>query len=209
MNKTLVAAALAAAVLLPGLPALAQTPASTGPVRLDNVEIERSYGIEHQLYPGIVAVDFTNTAPVAIKQVDFALERADGTFIREYHDVGSVQRRRELEAHVPRHPHRGKIRSSVVDTVTFADGTQWSVARYVGRRSRRCPCAICSSKRGAGWLSRAKLGIDGGNLNASRPLTKREFRERCGLIEVENPARVAAQNLGLIFFRESDIAEEA
>jgi hypothetical protein len=70
-------------------------------------------------------VNFTNTAPVAIKQVDFALEHADGTLIREYHDVGPFGPGESLKHTFP-DIHTAEDQKLVVDSVTFADGTQWS-----------------------------------------------------------------------------------
>jgi hypothetical protein len=127
MNITSVAAALMGAVLLAGAPAiaLADDAATPSPIHLDNVQIEPSYGWSHQLFPGLVSVDFTNTAPVAVQEVDFVLEHADGSYIRRYKDVGPFSPGETLK-HNFSDAHIATDQKLVVDTVTFADGTSWS-----------------------------------------------------------------------------------
>jgi hypothetical protein len=127
MNSTSLAAALMGAVLLAGAPAIALSEEATtpSPIRLDNVEIERSYGWAHQLFPGLVSVDFTNTTPVAVQEVDFVLEHADGGYIRRYKDVGPFSPGESLK-HSFSDAHISEGQKLVVDTVTFADGTTWS-----------------------------------------------------------------------------------
>jgi hypothetical protein len=127
MNITSITAALTGAVLLACAPviALADDTATPSPIHLDNVQIERSYGWAHQLFPGLVSVDFTNTAPVAVQEVDFVLEHADGSYIRRYKDVGPFSPGESLK-HSFSDSHISEGQKLVVDTVTFADGTTWS-----------------------------------------------------------------------------------
>ena len=122
------AATLGAALILAGAPALASAATTTvapSPIHVDSVQIEQTYGIFNNLFPGLVTVAFTNQATQPVTDIVFDLESSNGTFIRQYDDAGNVQPGKSVK-HAFNNSDIGANQTLAVDSVTFADGTTWS-----------------------------------------------------------------------------------
>lgn len=124
MNLTSFAAALGAAVILAGSPALAHDPsAQAGPIRLDGVRIAQAID-EEQFAPGSVDVAFTNTNAVTATRIVFDLFGYNGALIAQYQDVGSFSSSATIRHRFP-DTHFDDDQKLEVDHVIFADGTSW------------------------------------------------------------------------------------
>jgi len=125
MKITSVAAALSAAILLAGAPALASADDTTSaPIRLDNVRIEQSYGPKDEFAPGLVTVAFTNENDSPATDILFDLED-NGKVIDSFEDVGSYAKGQSVRHSFPDFQDDNN-QQVVVDNVKFADGTSWS-----------------------------------------------------------------------------------
>jgi hypothetical protein len=125
MKITSVTAALGAALLLAGAPALATAAEmQTGPIQLNKVEITQSYGDRNQFSPGLVTVAFTNQNASPATDIVFALE-SDGNVIDRYEDVGSYAKG-ETVRHSFQDIQIDNDQQLTVEKATFADGSVWS-----------------------------------------------------------------------------------
>jgi hypothetical protein len=125
MKLTSVTAALGAALLLAGAPALAMAAEmQTGPIQLNKVEITQSYGVRDDFSPGLVTVAFTNQNDAPATDIVFALE-SNGNVIDRFEDVGSY-----LKGETVRHSFQdnevANDQQLTVEKATFADGTVWN-----------------------------------------------------------------------------------
>jgi hypothetical protein len=125
MKITSVTAALGAALLLAGAPALATAAEmQTGPIQLNKVEITQSYGVRDQFSPGLVTVAFTNQNDAPATDIVFALE-SDGNVIDRYEDVGSYVKGETIR-HSFQDDQINNDQQLTVEKATFADGSVWS-----------------------------------------------------------------------------------
>ncbi len=125
MKITSITAALGAALLLAGAPALASADETTSaPIMLDNVQIEQPYGPKDQFSPGLVTVAFTNENNSPATDVVFDIQ-ANGKIVGSFEDVGSYAKGESVRHSFPDFEDDDN-QSVVVDNVTFADGSSWS-----------------------------------------------------------------------------------
>jgi hypothetical protein len=126
MKPTLVAAVLSAAALLATSPLLASAQTGqSGPIHLDNVQIEQSYGVFDDFQPGVVSVAFTNESSSTATKVVFDLVNFEGSTIARFNDVGSFPQGSAIR-HGFENTHDDPGQRIKVTAVTFADGTTWS-----------------------------------------------------------------------------------
>jgi hypothetical protein len=126
MKPTLVAAILSAAALLATSPLLASAQTEqAGPIHLDNVQIEQSYGVFDDFQPGVVSVSFTNESSSTATKVVFDLVNFEGATIARYNDVGSFPQGSAIR-HRFENTHDDPGQQIKVTAVTFADGTTWN-----------------------------------------------------------------------------------
>jgi hypothetical protein len=125
MNKKSLMAAIVAAFLASGVPALAASvPTHASAIRLDNVNIEQSYGQFNGFEAGVVAIAFTNTSAVPVKAVVFDLLGYQGRIIAQYNDVGTFTQGATVRHRFP-NTHEDYNQQIQVGRITFADGTTW------------------------------------------------------------------------------------
>lgn len=125
MKITSIAATLGAAILLAGSPALASAADNqSAPIRLDNVQVEQSYGPQNDFNPGLVTVSFTNENDSPATDIIFALE-ANGRIIDRFEDVGSYAKGESVR-HSFQDIQDNNNQQVAVEKVTFADGSVWN-----------------------------------------------------------------------------------
>jgi hypothetical protein len=138
MNVRTIAAALGIAILTTSIPVLASAATETaGPVIIKDVNIQPSYGVFNNFsYRGLVNVVFTNTNPVPATDIVFDLESASGTILDQFEDVGSFAKGIAIHHHFndDAMDYNQKL---VVDSIAFADGTEWTTYDTMPVRARR------------------------------------------------------------------------
>ena len=104
-------------------PMVALTPPSTAPVRLDNIWIHkaRAQGIE----PGIIAVSFTNLAPVTATSVSFNVLGFGKRVMDTITDAGTFTTGAMIRHEFPADEIDGQ-QTLEVQEVDFADGSVWT-----------------------------------------------------------------------------------
>jgi hypothetical protein len=125
MNKKSTVAAIVAAFLASAVPAFgANVSLPENAIRLDNVQIEQSYGIFNNFEAGVITIAFTNTSAVPVSAVVFDLLGYQGRIVAQYNDVGPFAQGASVRHRFP-NTHDDPNQQIEVDSVKFADGTTW------------------------------------------------------------------------------------